>query len=311
MFEFSREEAIGHTSIELNMLSPNERAKLIQQQLASGGLQNFELLAKSKSGKPINLLFSSKPLTINDELCHITTLIDITERKKAEEEIKNTSEQLRQLSAHLQTVREEERKRIGREIHDDLGQQLTAIKMDVAWIEKNTAEESAIVKAKLNNILSLLNGSNQSVRKILNELRPAIFDNQDLPDALEWHSRQFTDSTGIPVQFASGVISNKLPEPISTCIFRVYQEALTNIAKYAKAQKVLTSLHSKEDSILLTVEDDGKGFDTAAAGEKRSFGLLGMKERVISLNGQFELISSVGKGTKITISLPYKASKSS
>lgn len=431
MFEFNREETIGHTSIELNMLSPVERAKLIQQQITAGGLKDFELLSKTKSGKPVNLLFSSEPLEINDEACHITTLIDITgrkkaeekiigseklyrnlfenmyhgfayckgiiekgkvvdfiyitvntehekifkveningkklsevlpealisdpsyaqlleevvlrgktirfetkyqpldiwlsatlyntgnqnfvlltenitERKKAEEEIKSSNEKLRQLSAHLQTIREEERKRIGREIHDELGQQLTAIKMDVAWIDKKIPKESDIIKAKLNNILSLLNGSNQSVRKILNELRPAILDNQDLPDALEWHGRQFTNSTGVPVQFLSGVISNRLPEPITTCIFRVYQEALTNIARYAKAQKVLTSLNSTEDSIQLIVEDDGQGFDTAATGEKRSFGLLGMKERVFSLNGTFELVSAKGKGTKIVVSIPY------
>ncbi len=246
---------------------------------------------KDTAGKTINLLGVTR---------------DITERKKAEEEITNTTEQLRQLTAHLQNIREEERKRIGREIHDELGQQLTAIKMDTVWIDKQIPAETSVVKDKLQNILELLDGSHQSVRKILNELRPAVLDDNGLLEALQWQERQFTESTGTPVHFASNQSSLKVPQETATCIFRVYQESLTNIMRYAGAGKVVSSLNIINDSIILAIEDDGKGFDVVAVQNKKSFGLLGMKERVHSLNGKIDLISSPGKGTKIVIRLPYK-----
>lgn len=231
---------------------------------------------------------------------------DITERKKAAEEIKNTTEQLRQLTSHLQKVREEERKRIGREIHDELGQQLTAIKMDIVWIDKKTPEETIAVKSKLKNIITLLDESNLSVRKILNELRPGILDDHGLLEALQWHGQQFTANTGIPVEFTTAETEVKLSEPIAICIFRVYQESLTNITRYAGANKVLTSLSINDDNIIVTIEDDGKGFDITSVKNKKSFGILGMKERIRSLDGKFELVSSPGKGTKIIITIPRK-----
>ena len=231
----------------------------------------------------------------------------IIARKKIEEEIKQNAEQLRQLTAYLQTIREEERKRIGREIHDELGQQLTAVKMDVAWIDKKTPEESAVIKTKLKNIITLLDGSNISIRKILSELRLGVLDDHGLVDALEWQGGQFISNTGIPLSFKSSASNLKVEEVIATCIFRAFQEALTNITKYAKAKKVISSLNCKDDMIILEVEDNGKGFDTTLLNSKQSFGILGMKERVASLNGKFELTSSPGKGVKLIVSLPYRS----
>ncbi len=231
---------------------------------------------------------------------------DITNRKKTEETIKETNEQLRLLSAHLQTIREEERKRIAREIHDELGQQLTAIKMDVAWIDKKTPDKDELIQNKFKNIIELLDGSNQSIRKILSELRQSFLDDNGLLETMQWQGSQFTQSTGIPVQFSSSETVIRLPEEIAICIFRVYQESLTNIAKYADASEVVISLNMQKDNIILSVEDNGKGFVETMIKTKKSFGLLGMKERVFALGGKFELISSPGKGTKIEISLPYK-----
>ncbi|WP_158638320.1 PAS domain S-box protein [Panacibacter ginsenosidivorans] len=236
---------------------------------------------------------------------------DITEQKKAEEDIRSTNEKLRQLTTHLQTIREEERKRIGREIHDELGQQLTAIKMDVAWIDKKIPEETTLLKAKLKNIMTLLDGSNQSIRRILSELRPGVLDENGLLEAMQWLDSQFTANTGIPVIFSTVEKKIRSSEPIANCIFRVYQEALTNITRYANAHKVFSSLNITGDNIVVTIEDDGQGFDMASVKNKKSFGILGMKERVLSLGGAFELISSPGKGTKIIISLPYITSDNS
>lgn len=229
---------------------------------------------------------------------------DVSERKKIEEKIKNTNEQLRHLTAHLQSIREEERLRIGREIHDELGQQLTAIKMDVVWMDKKIPEETTALKIKLKNIITLLDGSNQSIRRILSELRPVILDDFGLLEALSWLGSQFTTNTGIPVNFTTTQTAVKIPAPIATCIFRIYQEALTNITRHANAKMIATSLSFEDGEIIVTIVDDGKGFRPNAVQNKQSFGILGMKERVLSLNGKFELISAPKKGTKIILTLP-------
>ncbi|HWR31965.1 MAG TPA: PAS domain-containing sensor histidine kinase, partial [Chitinophagaceae bacterium] len=273
-------------------------------ELKQGKTVSTERLMKRRDNVQVHVEIVAKFLSDGRLLVFVR---DISERKKAEEEIKTANEQLRQLTAHLQTVREEERKRIGREIHDELGQQLTAMKMDVAWIDKNIPAEQVPLKDKLNNIIKLLDGGNQSIRKILHELRPDGLENHALNEALEWQGRQFTQTTGIPVEFTPSEKIIQLPDQVATCIFRVYQESLTNIMRHAKAGKVLTSLKLTDDSVVLAIEDDGIGFEPEAVQSKKTFGILGMKERVLALNGTFELVSSQGKGTKIVISLPYKA----
>ena len=235
---------------------------------------------------------------------YVGTTTDITERKKYEKELEETSEKLRQLTAHLLNIREEERKRIGREIHDELGQQLTAIKMDVSWIAKKTDPANEAFKTKLQNVIGLLDGGNQSIRRILNELRPVILDDYGLVEALKWQAQQFSSNTGVPVDFRTSESQIRVAEEITTCVFRVFQEALTNITRYAKASKVMVSLDVDNESILLNIEDNGTGFDTESSKTKKSFGILGMKERVFSLNGSFNLVSAPGKGTRITINLP-------
>lgn len=231
---------------------------------------------------------------------------DITDRKKAEEEIKNTNEQLRQLTAYLQTVREEERRHISREIHDELGQQLTAVKMDLAWLDKKITDKETLLKAKLKNSISLLDDCNVSIRKILSELRMGLQERQSLPEALEWLLQQFKAQSGVVVSFNSDVQIKNIEEPVAACIFRVCQEALTNITRYAEAKKVKASLIQKDNQLLFEIEDDGKGFDSDTVNKKGSFGILGMKERVNALNGNFKLVSAKGMGTKIVVSLPYK-----
>lgn len=270
-------------------------------------MRHENLALETKEGQPIWVEFTSNVYEANGKQVIQCNIWDITDRKIAEDEIINTNKQLRHLTAHLQTIREEERQRIAREIHDELGQQLTAIKMDTVWIDKQIPAETVAVKGKLQNIIELLDGSNQSVRKILNELRSVVLEGNGLLEVLHWHGKQFTTITGTPVDFQSNQSSIKLPQESATCIFRIYQESLTNIMRYAGASKVLSSLNIIEDTIVLCIEDDGKGFDTQMAEDKKRFGILGMKERVFSLKGTFDLASSPGKGTRIVVTLPYTA----
>lgn len=292
----------------LDFFSPEERELARQKMITTftegeGSLQADFLL---KTNEKIPYYFTGKSIDYEGSECLMGVGIDFSERVKAQEKIRETTQQLRQLTAHLQKIREEERKRIGREIHDELGQQLTAIKMDISWIDKKIPEESILVKNKLKNLIGLLDGSNQSIRRILSELRPGLLDDHGLIEAIEWLGNQFTENSGVPVLFQSTNAEIKLSEPVATCIFRVYQEALTNIMRYAKAGKVETFFSSSGDIVKLTIEDNGCGFDPVAIQSNQSFGILGMKERVSSLNGTFEMQTAPGKGTKIVITIPYQ-----
>ena len=284
-----------------------DEKELLKQKISEvfeKGMGEVEACFFTKYNQKLDYYFNGWRVMFEDKPCLIGVGIGITELKKAEEELNQTSRQLRKLTTHLQNIRDEERKRIGREIHDELGQQLTAIKMDVAWIDKKTPEETSVIKTKLRNIITLLDTSNLSVRKILNELRADILDHHGLKSALEWQGRKFTANTNIPIFFDCEEISVQLEEPVSNCIFRVFQEGLTNITKYAEAKNVVSSLHCTDNKIILKLKDDGKGFDTALLKSNPTFGILGIKERVTSLNGKFELVSSPGEETGITITIP-------
>jgi len=283
----------------------------INEQLTKGVVNRNLSLNRNytKDGKVIYCEWYNSVL--RDKQGNVITILslvhNVTERKETEETLKQSYDEIRRLTEHLQNIREEERTHIAREIHDELGQQLTAIKMDVAWIDKKTPEETTDIKRKLKNIIGLLDGSNQSIRRILSELRPQILDDQGLLEAIEWLGRQFSENTGIAVKFTTPEKDIKVSEQIATSVFRICQEAFTNIIRYSHANNISISIKVIEENISLIIEDDGTGFDPASVQNKKSFGILGMKERVLSLNGKFELISSPGKGTKITVKLPYSA----
>ena len=272
------------------------------------GEENVEANFYTKTKEKIPYYFTGIAIDYEGVTCLMGVGIDISARVEAQEKIKQTSEQLRQLALHLQTIREGERKRIGREIHDELGQQLTAIKMDVAWIDKKIGPEIKPIKDKLKNIIDLLDGSNKSIRRILSELRSGILDDHDLPGAIELLGKKFSETSGIPVHFTFPENGINAAEPIGNCIFRLCQEAFTNITRHANASNVSVSLQIQNDIVIAIVEDNGIGFNVASVQYNKSFGILGMKERVLSLGGEFELISSPGAGTKIALRLPYISS---
>lgn len=287
----------------------DDEKKLLQRTISkvfTKGMADVEANFLTKMKTKIPYYFNGWRVIFQGVPCLIGVGIDILEKREAEQMLKKSYLDIRRLASHLTQVREEERKRIGREVHDELGQQLTAIKMDVAWIAKKTTDTTPAVRNKLKNINTLLDGSNQSVRRILRELSPGVIDNHGLLEALEMQNRQFTQTTAIPVEFSVSEKTIELAQEIANCIFRVYQESFTNIMKYAGASKVVSSLHLANGTIEVSVEDNGKGFDVEAIQTKRSFGILGMKERVLSQNGTFELTSTKNKGTKIIITLPSR-----
>lgn len=230
---------------------------------------------------------------------------DITAERLAQEEIRRNNQELQHLTNHLMKIREDERARIAREIHDELGQQMTGVKFGIAWIEKQLPAEELPLKNKLIQVKELLDESNKSMRRIISELRPSLFDHHGLPDALNWLARMFTENSGIPVQLEIPDHVPKLPEELSTTIFRIFQETLTNIGKYANATSATAALTIETQWIRFTISDNGTGFDTRKINEQKSFGLIGMRERVLHLKGKLTIQSMPNKGTTIKIQLPF------
>ncbi|PZR27692.1 MAG: hypothetical protein DI535_09750 [Citrobacter freundii] len=215
------------------------------------------------------------------------------------------NKQLRDLSAHLQNIREEERMHIAREMHDELGQLLTGFKMDVISVKRKLGTETdANVLKKLDAMESASDEAIKFVRKLSAELRPSLLDDLGLIAALEWHSQEFENRYNIRVIFHSEMADISIPPTIGTGIFRIFQESLTNIARHAKAHQVRASLRVTDGLLKLAIIDDGKGFDTTE--QRKTLGLLGMKERAIMIGGTLQLASFPGKGTTVTITVPVQ-----
>jgi PAS domain S-box-containing protein len=264
----------------------------------------IEITALNKEGLefPIELAIVPVHQEGNEFFCAF--IRDITERKQAEENINRSYEQMRQLTSHLQVIREKERTSIAREIHDELGQQLTGLKIDVSWLSKKIPEEATEAKEKIRHVLELLDDTIKTVRKIASELRPSILDDIGIVEALEWQSKEFERRSGIKTIFTSELEDLQLPEELSTAFFRIFQESLTNVARHAEATVIRASFQKIKDKLVLTVADNGKGIDLNKMENKKTLGLLGMRERTEMINGEFEIESAPGKGTTVTVSIP-------
>jgi signal transduction histidine kinase len=232
---------------------------------------------------------------------------DISERRQAEEAILRGSEELRLLASHLQEVREEERAAIAREIHDELGQQLTGIKMDISWISKrwNRQQDDPIAQ-KLGSTLGLLDNTIRTVRRIATELRPSILDDLGLIAAIEWQSQEFKRRSGINTNFRTSITDFQFEPSTAIGLFRICQESLTNVARHANAKNVWISLDWAEDRLTLMIRDDGKGMDKTTTAGKKTLGLLGMQERALMMGGSLVINSINGKGLTLEVTVPLK-----
>jgi len=228
---------------------------------------------------------------------------DISDRKKSEQELMQSHERLRDLASHLQVVREEERALIAREIHDELGQALTALKMDVHWLRHRLPGEKQSLVDKTNVMSKLIDRTVQSVRRINAELRPGLLDDFGLSAAIEWEAGEFSKRTDIECEILSDPEDMVLPQGLSTAIFRIFQETLTNITRHANATKVRIILTKHPDRVEMRVSDNGKGIEDQEILEPKSFGIIGMRERVHYLGGNFS-ISGSSNGTTVEVNIP-------
>jgi PAS domain S-box-containing protein len=236
-------------------------------------------------------------------------LVDITEQKNTEKELKSSRQQLRDLAAHLETVREEERTWIAREIHDELGQSLTGLKMELSWLDKKISDPSypastRFLAEKIDSMKTIVDMTILSVRSIATQLRPGILDNLGLIAAIEWQVFDFQSRTGIECEFLSLPVDTSLDEKFSSAIFRIFQEILTNVTRHAKATSVSTSMREEAGTLILEVRDNGRGITEEETYNAKSLGLLGMRERVDLLGGQFSIMGVCGEGTIVTVRVP-------
>lgn len=237
-------------------------------------------------------------------------MTDITQRKEAEMQLKLSRRQLRALSARVESSREEERTRISREIHDELGQMLTGLKMDLRWIEKklqgNGQATLQPVAEKITAAIGLTDDTIVTVQRIASELRPGTLDNLGLATALKHEAQQWQQRTGVRCLLHLPEQQLELSHDAATAIFRIFQETLTNIARHAQATEANIELRPDEDQVLLEVRDNGQGISAEAVRDPRSLGLLGMKERASLLGGEITFTPGAERGTVVTLRLPIK-----
>jgi len=252
-----------------------------------------------KTGRGIGLIITDVTAQVKAE----------RERQKIEEELGRSYQQLRNLSRHLQSIREEESKRIAREIHDELGQALTALKMDLSWLTSRLPEslpDRRILIGKTQAMTSLIDKTIKTVQKISAELRPGLLDDLGLVAAIEWQCQELESRTGIECEVKFDSEGIDLSSDLSTAIFRVLQEALTNAVRHSGATRINVNLKSNPDMLELQVRDNGIGIREEAINAADSLGIMGMRERLIPFGGILFISGEVNKGTTLTLSLPVK-----
>jgi two-component system sensor histidine kinase UhpB len=232
---------------------------------------------------------------------------DITERKRVEEELRSSHEQLRELSVRLSQAEESERKRIARELHDQVGQNLTALGINLNMLRVRLSDIlTREIDSRLNDSLNLLEETVTKIRDVMTDLRPSVLDDYGLMAAIRWYSEQFSNRTGVEIVVDGRELKPRLPSEVEITLFRIVQELLTNVAKHATASRVTLSLVEKGEKVSLTIADNGIGFDpmiSGLSGRERGWGLLNIRERAESIGGKLTVESKPGQGTHVEIDI--------
>jgi PAS domain S-box-containing protein len=227
---------------------------------------------------------------------------DVTETKKREQELRDSQEQLRALAARQHEIREEERSHLARELHDEFGAALTALKLDLAWLKGHIAWAVPEIHQRIDSMSKLIDITTQAVSRTATMLRPRLLDHFGLMAAIEWQAHDFQDRSGIECHLQAEEV--ELPGDRATGLFRIFQESLTNVARHAEATKVEISLTRQNGYILLEIHDNGRGVTKEKISSSTSLGLLGMRERVYAFGGDVKIESDDGQGTKVRIQIP-------
>ena len=273
----------------------------VQKQLKGSSVVNFINRFKCKDGSYKTLEWQATYAL--EGIVHASAR-DITKRKPAEENLEKSRNQLRKLARKMQSVREDEQKRLSGEIHDELGQALTAMQIDLSMLKKKVPKSEKEQQDRIASMIELNTSLTKRVQQMSMDLRPGILDDLGLMPALEWQTDEFQNRSGIKCQLTMESTEIDLDQNQSTTLYRIFQETLTNIARHAKATMVRVALKKQDGNLLLEVNDNGRGITVDQINSGESLGLIGMKERCLSCDGELKISGVPGKGTTVTVSIP-------
>lgn len=278
----------------------------IKNALSQGGTKvDWEF--RRKNGKRFWVEITDKPLIVNGEVIFsISQWVDITQRKQLEYKLKKNYKDLRALSAHVVALIEEERSRISRAIHDELGQDLTAFIIDLCWVQRNLHKDKNLLFEKLDSMVKQVEITLQTAKRLYTELRPTILDDLGLAAAIKWQVSEFQKSTGLKCHLKINLENVNIQQNISTVFFRILQQILFNVYRHAYATRIRIALYHQNNRIFFNVRDNGRGITQEEIDDPKSFGLMGIRERVNYLGGIFKISGVPKKGTEINIIVPFR-----
>ena len=255
--------------------------------------------------------YSAEAVEPDDQLLEImgnigTLLGRVIERSRAEKALEHSRGQLRELYQRIELVREEERTRIAREVHDELGQVLSALRLELALFNKKLMKRNNDYESNFDLMFGLIDDSIKSVKRISFDLRPPILDMLGLSEAIAWLGKDFQKKNGIQFRLYPNSISFDLDPDRATALYRIFQETLTNVSRHSRAGNIDIYLSDKRGYIILVIIDDGRGITKAECDDIKSIGLLGMRERAMILGGDVKIYGRPGKGTTVIIKIPHK-----
>lgn len=304
MYGYTHEEFLDMNRLDIS-INPEETLKWIKKTM-SGEIVHIPLIYnKKKDGTIFPVEISAGSFIWKGSKMLFEVIKDITGRIQAENELKKSHENLRALSSRITKVQEDERQKLARELHDQIGQKLTALSINLDFMIEQLSEKSkTVLIERLYDSKTLVKNTIKTIRDLMANLRPLILDDYGLTAAIHWYSDQFSKRTKIPIVFKGEELESRLPSDVETNLFRITQEALTNIAKHAHAKKVTINLDKEEETVKLVITDDGVGFDPFIINktkERRGLGLIGMRERAEAIGGTFNVLTSPNKGTCIKV----------
>ena len=294
----STSEMIGQP-IESLWEDPSQRAVLLAALREHGFVRDYETTAVKADGTPFTIAVSSHRVhDASGAPDGVEGIIrDMTDRKQSEAA-------LRALARHLDSVREEEHTRIARQIHDELGQALTALRLDLAWVGGKLPKGNSVLRRRIDAAVALTDETIAVGQRIVGELRPPILDDLGLAPAVEWYVQRLAKRSGLHIEFDAGAEEPVVPDHLAIAAYRIVQEALTNVARHAQATHAWVRLGERDGAVTIEIRDDGQGLSEEVSGDPHSFGIVGMRERAAAQGGELVIASSPGAGTTVRVTFP-------
>ena len=310
MLGYSHDQFLGKKLWEVGAFADIAQSQSMFEELQEKGYVRYEYLPlKTKTGTLIEVEFVSNTYACEGIEVIQCNIRDISLRKKAERELTESKAHLHQLTIFLQRVREEDRAHFARELHDELGQNLTALRIDFNCLASGLAATDPVIVSRLISIDQMITRTVDATRLICEELRPGMLDDLGFEAAISNYAKNFSRQFGVPCDLLLDREDYGLDKPLSTSLFRIVQESLTNIARHAHASHAMGALQDRGGDLLLTIADDGCGMPAEMTGERKTYGMLGMRERVNMLGGRIAIDSAPGRGTHIEVNIPRNTQK--